>query len=135
MKRRVLIAYQGITGFSDSLTGILLLFVPQLTLRLMELHEPPDTFPFLSYIGAFVFSVGLACLYGALLARKGAIDRLEVVWLLTAITRGLVAVFVTIKIVSGDFTPGWASVAVSDGVFAALQFVGLARGWLQRVKA
>jgi hypothetical protein len=63
-----------------------------------------------------------------------AVDRLEVVWLLTAITRGLVAIFVTASIVSGDLAPGWATVAVSDALLSALQGVGLARGWLQRVK-
>jgi hypothetical protein len=134
MKLRILVAYQTLTGLSDALTGVLLIFFPELTLHLMRLREPADTLPFLSYIGAFVLSVGLACLYGALLARKVAVDRLEVVWLLTAITRGLVAIFVTASIVSGDLAPGWATVAVSDALLSALQGVGLARGWLQRVK-
>jgi hypothetical protein len=131
--KRILVAYQILVGLSDSMTGALLIFAPVLTLRLMGLHEPADTLPFLSYVGAFVVSVGLACLYGGFLAWKAAIDRLEVVWLLTTITRGLVAAFVTIKIVSGDLDLGWSTVAVSDGVLAMLQAVGLARGWLRRV--
>jgi hypothetical protein len=134
MKLRLLIAYQLLTGLSDSTTGLLLLFVPQLTLRLMRLDEPADTLPFLSYIGAFVLSVGIACLYGGFLARKVETDRLEVVWLLTTIIRGLVAVFLTIKIATGGLQPGWATVAVSDGALALLQTVGLTKGWLRRVQ-
>lgn len=135
MKLYILVAYQAFAGLSDTVTGILLIFFPRLTLHLMRLHEPAATLPFLSYIGAFVLSVGVACLYGAFLARRAAVDRLEVVWLLTAITRGLVAVFVAASVVSGDLAPGWATVAASDGLLAALQGVGLARGWLQRVRA
>jgi hypothetical protein len=130
MKRLVLVAYQLLTGLSDAATGLLLIAAPGLTLRLMKLHAAVDTLPFLSYIGVFVLSVGLACLYGGLLATRNAPpDKLEVVWLLTAITRGLVAVFVAVKVASGALEPGWFSVVVTDGALALIQFVGLARGW------
>ena len=136
MKRSLLIAYQLLTGISDTSTGLLLIAAPALTLNLMKLHASADTLPFLSYIGIFVLSVGLACFYGGLLAIKsGPADRLEVVWLLTALTRGLVAVFVTVKVASAQLEPGWSTVAVTDGLFALIQFVGLARGWLRDVRA
>lgn len=136
MKHSLLLAYQLLTGFSDTATGILLITGPALTLRLMKLHAPIDTLPFLSYIGAFVLSVGVACLYGAWLAfSKAAADKLEVVWLLTAITRGLVAVFVVVKVASGALEPGWASVAATDAVFALIQTYGLIQGWLRHVRA
>ena len=59
---------------------------------------------------------------------------LKVVWLLTAITRGLVAVFVLVKVSSGSLEPGWNAVSMTDGAFAILQVAGLARGWLPDVR-
>jgi hypothetical protein len=135
MKRKLLIAYQLLTGLSDTSTGLLLIAAPALTLRLMKLHAASDTLPFLSYIGVFVLSVGLACLYGAWLAAKRApADKLEVVWLLTAITRGLVAAFVAFKVASGALETGWSTVAFTDGAFALMQCVGLTRRWLRNVR-
>ena len=106
MKLRLLLAYQLLTGLSDGSTGLLLLFAPALTLRLMGLHVAVDALPFLSYIGAFVLSVGIACFYGAsLVGHRDGNAKLEVVWLLTAITRGLVAVFVVTQILPGGLRP------------------------------
>jgi hypothetical protein len=135
MKRNLLLGYQLLTGLSDTATGLLLVVAPAFTLHLMKLHVATDCLPYLSYLGVFVFSVGLACLYGALLVHrpKGA-DKLEVVWLLTALTRGLVAIFVIEKVVSDTLEPGWLTVAATDGLFAAVQFFGLMRGWLHDVR-
>jgi hypothetical protein len=134
MKRRLLFAYQVLIGLSDTSTGIMLLIAPAFTLRLMGLHPVLDTLPFIAYIGAFVLSVGLACFYGALLTiRPASASKLEVVWLLTAITRALVAIFVTAKVASGVLETGWLSVAISDGILALFQIIGLAKGWLPHV--
>ena len=132
MKRRpILLAYQLLTGLSDTSTGILLLAAPAFTLHLMRLQAPADALPYLSYIGAFVLSTGLACLYGALLTtRHRSTAKLEVVWLLTAITRATVALFVITKVATDALPAGWITVALSDGAFALLQFIGLTRGWL-----
>ena len=131
MKRRLLFSYQLLTGFSDTSTGVLLIFEPAVTLRLMRLRVPSDTLPFLSFIGAFVLSVGVACLYGAILAtRAGSVPKLEVVWLLTAITRCLVAIFIVSETLSGTLESRWTIVAISDATFALLQAIGLAKGWL-----
>ena len=135
MKRNILLAYQLLTGTSDTVTGLLLIFAPVTTLQLMKLHAVPDALPFLSYIGVFVLSVGIACLYGASLAKPPiAPEKLAVVWLLTAITRALVAVFVVGKVLLGTLESGWITVALTDGLFAMLQFFGLAKGWLQSVE-
>lgn len=132
MKRQLLVLYQMLTGGSDTATGLLLLAAPAFTLRLMRLHAPTDDATvYLSYMGAFVLSVGLVCLYGAWLAmRADTNEKLQVVWLLTAITRGVVAVFVAVKVFNGALETGWITVALSDGFYATLQLVGLARGWL-----
>lgn len=135
MKRPLLIAYQLLTGLSDTSTGLLLIAAPALTLRLMKLHAASATLPFLSYIGVFVLSVGLACLYGAwLVIQHAPTDKLEVVWLLTAITRGLVTLFLVTKLACGALESAWSTVAFTDGAFALIQSIGLARGWLRHVR-
>ena len=134
MKRPVLLGYQLITGFSDTSTGLLLILAPALTLRLMHLQAASGALPFLSYIGSFVLSVGLACLYGGLLATRAASSqKLEVVWVLTAITRAIVAIFLISSVLSGALESGWITVAAFDGVLALVQTFGLSRGWLADV--
>jgi len=130
MKRQLLLGYQLLTGFSDTATGLLLIFAPAATMRLMGLRVSSDALPLLSYIGAFVFSVGIACFYGAFLVTRTAAQKLEVVWLLTGITRACVTVFIVAKLLTGVLDTGWASVALTDGAFAILQAAGLAKGWL-----
>jgi hypothetical protein len=134
MKRSLLIGYQLIIGLSDTFTGALLIIAPGFTLNLMRLHVPADALPFLSFIGAFVFSVGLACLYGALvMARRGNPCKLEVIWLLTAITRASVAIFVGTQILAQTLEVGWLTVAITDGACVLIQAIGLRKGWLANV--
>ena len=134
MSRRILIAYQLLIGVSDTATGALLIVAPALTLRLMGLHAPTGALPYLSFIGAFVFSVGLACLYGAFLMRCDTEKaRLEMVWLLTAFSRAAVSIFVFQQVISGALEAGWLTVALSDGTMVVIQAVGLRRGWLANV--
>jgi hypothetical protein len=98
----------------------------------MQLHVPADALPFISFIGAFVLSVGLACLYGAWLTyRKASAAKIEIIWLLTAITRGSVAIFVVAQVISGSLESGWLTVAASDGACVLIQAAGLRKGWLR----
>jgi hypothetical protein len=131
MSRTVLLAYQSIIGISDTVTGALLLLAPAITLSLMHLHVPADALVFLSFIGAFVFAVGLSCLYGALLLyRGGCRPQLEIVWLLTAFMRASVAIFVLSQVLSGSLEAGWLVVAATDAACVLFQAVGLHKGWL-----
>jgi hypothetical protein len=133
-RRYILFLYQVLIGASDTATGVLLLAAPALTLHLMNLHAPAAAaLPYLSYVGAFVLSTGLACFYGAwLTTRPRFAAKLEVIWLLTAITRATVALFVFTQIFRGTLEAGWLTVAFSDGAIAVIQFTGLAQGWLTR---
>ena len=132
MKRTLLLGYQWLTALSDSGTGIMLLFVPEFTLRMMGVHAPADAIVYISYIGAFVFSVGMACLYGVrLLARQCNPVRLETVWLITAIARAMVAAYVATSVLTLRLDPGWIGVAVFDGACAVLQVAGVRKGWLR----
>lgn len=134
MNRRILLGYQLIIGLSDALTGALLMVVPALTLRMIRLQAPVDALPYLSFIGAFVFSVGVACLYGAfLIVSRCNKAKLEVVWLLTALTRASVAIFITGQVLAGTLEAGWLTVAVADGLCAVIQIIGLRQRWLIHV--
>jgi len=53
------------------------------------------------------------------------------VWLLTALTRSSVAIFVTTQIITGTLESGWATVALTDGVCVLIQAIGLHKGWLR----
>jgi hypothetical protein len=131
MKHPVLFAYQTVAGLSDTVTGAMLCVAPQVALRLMGLHIPADATPYVSYIGAFVFSVGLSYLYGALLiAIEAPAERVEMVWLTTAFTRSAVAVYVLKGVLAGDLELGWITVAAFDAACVVIQAVGLRKKWL-----
>lgn len=131
MKDLLLLSYQLVAGFSDASTGALLIAAPLFTLRMMGLAVPSDATPFLSFIGAFVFAVGLAYLYGALLVRRASgVPRLEAVWVMTAMIRSSVAIFVLAAVFNRSLAPGWLTIAVFDGICALIQARGLRRGWL-----
>ena len=131
MNRPILIGYQLLTGLSDASTGALLQIVPAFTLRLMGLRAPADALAYLGFIGAFVFSVGLSCLFGALLAFKGGNKpQLEMVWLLTAFARASVAIFILVQVLGRTFETGWLTVAAADSMCVLIQAIGLRRGWL-----
>jgi hypothetical protein len=135
MKDLLLLGYQLVAGFSDTSTGALLIAAPLFTIRLLGLAVPRDAMPFLSFIGAFVMAVGLSYLYGALLVRRASGSaRLEAVWLLTAIIRSSVAVFVIAAVLSGSLAAGWLAIAGFDGVCVLIQARGLCRGWLHVVR-
>ncbi|HEY1255470.1 MAG TPA: hypothetical protein VGF01_11870 [Terracidiphilus sp.] len=134
MNRRILIGYQLAIGLADTTTGALLIIAPEFTLGLMGLRAPSDALPYLSFIGSFVLAVGLSCLYGAwLMLRRKSPCKLEIVWLLTAITRASVAIFVLAQILSQTLETGWLTVALTDGACVLFQAIGLRRGWLAHV--
>jgi len=132
MRRSVLLAYQWVTGISDLGAGTLLYLAPLLTMQMMGLHPPAATAPYLAYIGAFVTSVGLSCLYGVyLIAQNADASRLETVWLLTAFARSAVAIYLIKSIVVGELETPWVSIALFDAACVLIQCVGLRMGWLR----
>ena len=134
MSRPVLIVYQLLIGLSDAITGALLIAAPEFTLGMMRLHAPDNALVYLSFIGAFVLSVGLSCLYGAyLMIRRENSCRLEIVWLLTATIRASVAIFVLTQILAHTLEAGWLTVAIADGACVLIQAIGLRIGWLAHV--
>jgi hypothetical protein len=134
MNRPILLGYQLLIAFSDTSTGALLMIAPEFTLRLMGLRAPSDSLIFVSFIGAFVMSVGFACFYGAFLVYGGGCrTKLEIVWLVTALTRASVAIFVMGQLLACTLDAGWLTVAAADGACVLIQAIGLRRGWLASV--
>lgn len=116
-------------GSMDAVTGLLLIFVPALVLRLMKIETPsPDALVFVSWIGVFVTAVGLS--YAMAL---GGRTRGETVWAFTALVRILVAVFLVVRILDGTMNRSWALVGASDGIVGVLQIVILRAGWWKEV--
>ena len=103
-------------------------------MRLLHISVPDSALFYLSWVGIFVLSVGLCCTYGArLMACSACSQRIETVWLLTAIPRALVSVFLLLHILLGDLTSAWITIAIFDGLCAIFQAVALKKGWLNHV--
>lgn len=113
-------------GSMDALTGLLLIFVPDLVLRMLKIDPPSaDAMVFVSWIGVFVMSVGLS--YG--LALGGRRSRGEAVWMFTSLVRIMVAAFLTTKILGGSLQMAWMLVAAADASVALVQVVILRKRW------
>ena len=130
--KQFLIAYQLLAGSSDTATGVLLVFTPAWTLKLMGVVHSSFPPAATSFIGIFVLSVGLAYLYAAKLPMNAAnAPRWQTVWLLTALSRTLVAGFLFWQTITKQMESAWLTVAFTDGTLATVQSIGLAKGWLQ----
>ena len=132
MKKSVILKWWSVgTGAMDVVTGSLLIVAPLLVLRLLGIAPlAEESLLFLSWIGIFVLAVGLS--YGlALLGRV----RGEVVWFFTGSVRALVAVFLTVKVLSCAMEPAWLLVAAGDGLVAMVQGAILLAGWWKEVPA
>ena len=131
MKRSLLLVYQIGIACSDTFTGASLMIAPAFTMRLMGIAVDPVALVFIGYVGAFVLGVGLCCAYGAFaLIVGGDRRRVQMVWLLTAILRISVAVFIAAHLFSHQLAAPWISVALFDGLCAFIQAIGLQKEWL-----
>lgn len=116
-------------GSMDAVTGLLLIFVPSLVLKLLGVGAPSaDALVFLSWMGVFIAGVGLS--YAMALGRR---SRGETVWEFTAMIRIMVAVFLTIRILDGTLAANWALVGGCDGMVGVFQLVILRLGWWKEV--
>ena len=126
MSARLFQLYQLATGACDAVTGLLLLVAPALTMRLMQIHDPPSDLVFISFIGAFVGGVG--CIY-LLTARVPATSEdlaaAEAMWRATGLIRLFVGVFVAVAFLRRQLEPAWLTVSAVDLALAAFQFWGV----------
>lgn len=130
MNKREIIKWWSVgAGSMDAVTGLLLIVDPLLVLRVLGIAPlAAAALIFLNWVGVFVLAVGLS--YGLAFTGRA---RGEAVWMFTGLVRILVAVFLTIRVVTGAMEPAWLLVAVSDGLVAAGQGVILLAGWWKEV--
>lgn len=128
-RRRWLLLYQWAAGLCDAGTGALLIAAPAGTLHLMRLHIVPEPVAFVRFIGAFVGCVGLSYLWAAL---RWPMREWRGQWSVTALIRSGVAICLATQIAAGAMEGGWIGVVATDAILAAVQWIGLSGGWLQR---
>lgn len=121
-----------LAGLMDASSGLLLMTLPSLTLKLMRVTSVgDDSLVFIRFIGAFVFSVG--CLYLFALRSLVTTRRWGSVWfvfLITAWVRTVICLFTTIAITQGALSLEWISVPITDGLLAVFQLWVIGLGWL-----
>lgn len=120
--------YQIAAGVCDSATGVALVLMPAMTLRLMGIQAERANLVWYSYIGAFVLSVGLSYFFPLL---DDSLAGWRMQWRISALARTLVAVFLVLKFSTGELQWQWLQVAATDGSFALIQWTGLWRRWLK----
>ena len=136
ISRKFFTCYQLAAGACDTVTGILLLAAPQSALRLMGVrHITESSYIFISFIGAFVLSVGLTYL---LFARSPGSDlqlgSVRAAWLITAVERLCAGGFVVIAVLSRGLEPAWFSITFVDLSLAVFQLVGLQKKCLEELR-
>ena len=125
--RRCLLA-----GLMDASSGLLLMLSPEFTLNLMNVPVVgSETWVFISFICAFVFSVG--CLYlfafrSVSLTRNWSYVRF--VFEVTAWVRSVICVFTTLAILKNALPLEWISVPLTDGMLACVQIWVVWSGWI-----
>jgi hypothetical protein len=111
-------------GAMDACTGLLLIFVPEFTLRMMGVAAHPEALVFISWMGVFIAAVGMS--YG-LVFRGGR--EATTVWSFTSVVRLMVTVYLTWKISIGELPVSWGLVAIADGIVSVGQLIILRAGW------
>lgn len=124
-------AYCLLAGACDVTTGALLIAAPAFTLRLMRVSDALSQPAWMRFIGAFVFGVGAVYLYGILRAPRGG-ARLAHLMEGTALVRICIAAFTGGAIVTGQLTPAWLAVCLTDASFAIVQIVLLRKDAFSR---
>ena len=122
--QRLLILFHYGTGLMDALTGLSLVFIPSRTLDMMRVD--PRTDPTLvSYLGVFVFAVGMShLLAGRFPTDSISRERWKTIWKISALVRICVAIFVFTKIMTAQLDSPWIVVSVTDFT-VALIFINL----------
>ncbi len=130
--RTLVLLYHCIAGLTDTGTGLLLLLAPAWTLHLMGVSQLPQPIWYASYIGVFVLAVGAS--YFAILrnplTQSARANCWRTQWMVTALIRSALAIFILAEIATGTMQIAWIAVALTDGLYASIQWIGLGRNWI-----
>ncbi|ACO33450.1 MULTISPECIES: hypothetical protein [Acidobacterium] len=130
--RTLILLYHYLAGATDTCTGLLLLFAPAMTLHLMGVSALPHPLWYVSYIGVFVLCVGAS--YFAVLrgpfARSTRANCWRTQWMITALIRSGIAIFLIAQVATGTIEIAWITVAMTDGLYALIQWIGLQKNWI-----
>jgi hypothetical protein len=129
--KKILRLVQVLVGSMDTLTGLLLIFLPAATLKLMGIPALEGGVTMLSWVGVFVFGVGVSYFLVCVGEEgEGAWGAWRMQWKMTALVRIAVGSFVLWKIGMGALDAAWWTVAGTDFLVAGGQLWGLWQGWL-----
>jgi hypothetical protein len=123
MDKKILKIFCVLAGTMDSMTGLLLIAVPDFALKLMQISEiHPEALIFVRFVGAFVFGVGFLYLFSLVAVRRsGDWQWVRSCLLSTAWLRLVIFVFGSVAISCGALSWRWGTVPLTDGVLAAFQ--------------
>jgi len=129
-------SYQLFSGSFDAAIGAVVAIAPNYATHVARMHVSPDAIQFISIVGAGFFSLGLAGLCGAfMMYRRVCVERMETVWLLTAIMRTGTAVLIGEHGAAGNLGRAWLIFALCNVVPVLIQGIGLHNCWLERASA
>ena len=125
---KIIRIYSTCAGACDALTGLLLMFAPALTLRLMLIPEEVAEPVYIRFIGAFVFAIGSSYFLPYLQKDPAKrTDRFIAMLEITMFVRICIATFSLTAILSGLLGMAWISVFATDTLFATTQAILLHR--------
>jgi hypothetical protein len=111
--------YVGLVGAMDFLTGVALVAVPALTLRVMGVGVPgAEALGFVRFVGVFVGAVGASYLLAVPARAAGG---LRAMLGFTLVVRASVGLFTGAAVAVGMLERGWLVVTVTDLGCAVLQ--------------
>lgn len=127
--------YNLAVGGCDASTGILLMFAPELVLKLLSIQQSFSELVLLQFVGAFVFGTGASYFIPFFLSdspRRYSVAA-RTIWGSTALVRFVVSIFLMTQILSERLALQWITVAVVDLGFALVQYYLLRRVEIEHV--
>ena len=117
----MILSYQAITGLFHVALGALMVSLSESYLA-SALSFSPASSPFVSVAGMFLFCLGLCALLGAYMElRQDCSQRLQIVWLFTALMHIGPAILIATEVGIGSMANSWLWIAAFCGACALIE--------------